>query len=330
MEVSKDTNQEAGLFSCILCDSSFRSDADFVNHMKTHDPKKPFSCTECGKKYTNKIGLMKHVDTHQREPLNYHECGYECTTKRGLSHHLAGHATNKTFTKCDKCDFLTVSGVSLRKHHRAEHPNIAYDCKECHLLFNFKSTFLKHKKKVHSIEKPFSCSMCGNRFTNNSHFKRHMKKHTGDIAIGSIQKGERTASSLISVNISGTFPDKPFDNNDNNDPFINNQSHNEMKNNVEDSQLYDVGEISNSAEKPKCCISCHKLLKCKKSGGKWVINERCSVVLNQDLCKRASRQWGLTTGKSRSFHSNPVGRPKNVTKKINKYSKKQSIKPAIM
>ena len=110
---------------------------------------------------------------------------------------------------------------------------------------------LNIKKKIHNIEKPFSCSMCGNRFTNNSHFKGHMKKHTGDIAIGSTQQGERTASSLISVNSSGTFPDKPFDNNDNNDnkdPFPNNQNDNEMKTLVEDSQLYDVGEISNSAE----------------------------------------------------------------------------------
>ena len=32
-----------------------------------------------------------------------------------------------------------------------------------------------------------------------------MKKHTGDIAIGSIQQGERTASSVISVNSSDSL-----------------------------------------------------------------------------------------------------------------------------
>ena len=352
MEVSKGEDQKVGLSSCMLCGSIYQSDAEFVVHMKSHNADKPFSCTQCGKEYKNRSNLVKHVDTHQSEPLICDECGYESMTKRDLSRHLAFHAAGREFIKCDSCNFRTVSRNKYSKHRRTEHHHNKYECLECRLSFNFKGPFIKHQKEVHNI-KEFSCNICDIKFINLSNLKRHLNKHTGEKAINA--ESESPTSNLeshmsdLQQDTSRNSLDKfqSCDNNDNNS-YTQIIREIENENDVVDLPLSTVDDISTSVEAPKCCKSCNRLLRCKKSDGKWIIDEKFSVLLNQALCELASMQWGLTwsysnsericltcklyltTGKKYSSHKQPVGRPKFVKKKLKKYSKKKTNRSVIV
>ena len=138
METSKDIHEGVSFFSCLLCDSVLDSNEELMNHLKCHNSEKPFSCTECDKKYTYKTALKKHLESHKTETfeLKCNECDYKCTNKRNL---CTPHVLDTKF-KCDKCDFISVSNSSLSKHKRIENHKNKYECNDCSVLFDYKST----------------------------------------------------------------------------------------------------------------------------------------------------------------------------------------------
>ncbi|XP_069605712.1 zinc finger protein 773-like isoform X2 [Ranitomeya imitator] len=178
--IKKQTSSKANKsFSCSECGKYFTQKSHFVNHQRTHTGEKPFTCSECEKCFNLKSHLVRHQRIHTGEkPFSCSECGKCFTQKSELATHQRIHTGEKPFScsECGKCFNLNRSLVCHQRIHTEEKP---FSCSECGKCFNLNSNLVRHQR-THTEEKPFSCSECGKCFNRNSNLVQHQRTHTGE------------------------------------------------------------------------------------------------------------------------------------------------------
>ncbi|XP_042372035.1 zinc finger protein 41 homolog, partial [Plectropomus leopardus] len=130
--------------------TTFQSDLNFlknddvpVSDLGRSSAEKPFSCSDCGKRFGQKGHLKSQMRCHTGEkPFNCSICRKSFTHSGNLQKHMIIHTGEKPFK-----------------------------CSLCGKRFSLKQTSVRHMR-THTGEKPFSCSFCDKKFAW-SHQVRH-------------------------------------------------------------------------------------------------------------------------------------------------------------
>ncbi|XP_047232036.1 gastrula zinc finger protein XlCGF57.1-like isoform X2 [Girardinichthys multiradiatus] len=172
-------------FQCEECGKKFTQRGTLRNHTMIHKGEKPFACSGCDKHFRLKADLQKHMVTHTGvKPFFCRYCGARFAHRGALMRHIRRHTGEKPFA-CDKCDKRFYRNSELKYHmsvHKREWKqdpeNRKFACKECGKKYLRKVHLTAHLS-THSGEKPFSCCVCGMRFTRQDSLKRHtMRVHS--------------------------------------------------------------------------------------------------------------------------------------------------------
>ncbi|KAM3165258.1 Transcription factor IIIA [Lachancea thermotolerans] len=166
-------------FTCTECGRQFTRKTHLERHMFTHTAEKPFHCSHCGKGVTTRQQLRRHEITHTRSFVCPHEgCGESFYKHPQLrSHVLAVHLQK---LNCEFCGKKFQRPYRL-KNHIAKHHNpdtvYKYQCSHgsCVEAFKTWTALQQHVKEAHP---KLQCPTCGKACVGEQGLQMHMRVHS--------------------------------------------------------------------------------------------------------------------------------------------------------
>ncbi len=190
------------IWSCRVCDITFKSRGLLRRHKQIHGKRGFWSCRLCDATFKTKVLLNKHKTVHgeikkkseahnaekvhKQTEWNCNVCGKQCKRKSLYYSHLVHKHPESTELAgldldqilkyvCHSCGKRFASSTSL-SHHELIHKGKTVPCPDCKKLFISISVMRRHQN-IHSSIKRYNCSYCGRMFSFSSSCKAHELTH---------------------------------------------------------------------------------------------------------------------------------------------------------
>ncbi|XP_029286716.1 uncharacterized protein LOC115007837 [Cottoperca gobio] len=169
--------------TCNLCSMSFPDSNLLKTHKQTHKISgqvPPFSCTQCGKTFTQACNLKVHQRIHSGQGLQLcSHCGKGFSSFSDLKTHKCGQTGDKPYC-CTVCGNQFSRLWNLKLHRRIHTQEKPHRCTMCDKSFT-RADILKVHQRTHTGERPYCCTVCGRSFKRLDHLKSHQRKHMTDL-----------------------------------------------------------------------------------------------------------------------------------------------------
>jgi len=166
-------------FKCDSCGKHFTRKYGLTRHIKTvHNKEKKHKCPQCGLAFSRKDMVYRHVrDVHLG--IKKHKCtvcGLSFAHLAHLERHISSvHDVDRKF-KCNYCGDAFSREDTLNRHIRTIHLNLRpYTCRECGKSFKLLQHLQEHFISLHTNQRQYICEECGFAFKLRHHLNDHVK-----------------------------------------------------------------------------------------------------------------------------------------------------------
>ncbi|CAB3227817.1 unnamed protein product [Arctia plantaginis] len=180
IKIEVENEAQVTLLQCPDCDLTFTKQRSLSMHKRRHkNQKNEFICDTCGKAFSMKHQLKRHVVLHSDvKPHMCTKCSKSYARKDQLVHHMHTHKDSKPY-ECSYCKKGFTQLCSLKDHIRSHTGETPYLCSECGKGFTNSSNLRQHMMR-HTGLKPYACNMCPKTFCTKGQMTSHMSTHTGE------------------------------------------------------------------------------------------------------------------------------------------------------
>ena len=172
---NQQVRQGGGPLICTVCGKGFLTQESFGAHFLKHYEDRPYRCEYCNKCFKTSSHLNEHIRIHKTIPdFRCTECDKAFLTQSKLNRHIRVHTREKPYP-CQLCG-KTFRNPGTLKRHSYTHLNSTFQCFVCGKKLKSKESLVIHNR-IHTGEKPYTCTTCGLTFNDPSNYRRHLSVH---------------------------------------------------------------------------------------------------------------------------------------------------------
>ncbi|XP_033833904.1 PR domain zinc finger protein 15 [Periophthalmus magnuspinnatus] len=204
------------LYSCEICNKMFYRKDVMLEHHRRHGVgakntkredleangeenikyrKEPSPCPICGKVFSCRSNMNKHLLTHGDKKYTCEICGRKFFRVDVLRDHIHVHFKDiALMDEQEREDFIKKIGISAEDSEETDEEDELedperhkYNCKKCQLSFAKGKEYLKHIMEQHK-ERGYGCGICNRRFALKATYNAHLVIHREQLPDPAVQK----------------------------------------------------------------------------------------------------------------------------------------------
>ncbi|XP_017066563.1 zinc finger protein 62 homolog [Drosophila eugracilis] len=186
------SHEPVGTLFCDLCDRTFRDQAVFIEHNKSHAnvSSTTYSCGECMANFESRGRLNGHMRAMHGSVISCELCSREFASEATYNIHMKKHLIiERDVHVCNNCGLLSDSHETLLTHVNSAKTKCfgtkiytellrdAYVCEFCSSYFKEKDNLQAHRNSGVHKDGLYRCQPCNKDFPHMKLYRHHMRNY---------------------------------------------------------------------------------------------------------------------------------------------------------